>query len=107
MTFRRERTDARERAWPAWVQEHREALSSLGLPLETYVDSWSWDQFAESGEVYAPKGQDVSHGFHFSQLRPGKMNALLTFLEQTDEFRPENSSLLGFLRVRVSDQSTG
>jgi hypothetical protein len=103
MGFRRKKNGERERAWPVWIHQHRETLGSIGLPLETFADLRSWDQFAEFGEVYAPPTDAVAHGFEFGQLEEGKLRELLRFLEQADEFRPHTSSLLGFLRVRLGD----
>ena len=104
MGFRQTTSTERERAWPAWIHEHRETLCSIGLPLETFVDLRSWDQFAECGDVYAPRAEGVARGFHFGDLQRGQMHALLRLLEQTDDFRPAQSSLLGFLRVRLAEE---
>lgn len=101
MAYRRSPRSSRERNWSAWIEHHRETLAALGLPMETYVDLASWDQFIESGEVYAWRRQDVLHGFHFSDLDDRQMDKLLEFVAHSDEFRPENTSLIGFLRVRL------
>ena len=89
----------RQREWDLWIEEHRKALRSIGLPPEVYLDLQHWEDFLENGSLHWHSGD--SAGFEFWQLSPAQMHRLLHFLEEKNPFEPQYYPLPGWLRARL------
>ena len=100
MGYRRQ-YDPKVPTWQQWIDEHREHLKRIGLPPETFATMECWSRFAAFGDVPAGLIPDPYHAFHFLELDHAQMRSLLTFLEDHDDFRPQDSHLIGFLRVNL------
>ncbi|HRI70561.1 MAG TPA: CPCC family cysteine-rich protein [Polyangium sp.] len=101
MSYRRKRSDhAAERAWHEWLEVHRDALASSGLPLEFYSSRVSWEEFLSTGSGVFGSGPNRRE-FDFNTLSVTQQQHLHAFLERVVATEEPPPGLLRFLRVRA------
>jgi len=106
MSYRRKPPDpATPREWRSWIDRNAEILRALGLPLDLYSDHSSWEDFLSTGSaVYGP-ARDRQE-FDFNTMTIDQQRRLHEFLENDLGTRERIPGLLGFLRVRASQDWT-
>jgi len=100
--FRQKRIDqGAERAHRAWLEIHRDALVSCGLPLELYSSRISWNEFLSTGSAIINSAQ-ARREFDFDELTLLQQQRLLALLESIVGMQDPPPGLLNYLRVRAA-----